>query len=115
MSMKRTAKTLLEQMQSSEIVDEFYQRQVEDEEISLLIGDASTLNRLSNAQRKYIIDLFSGTYDSEYVNNRLRISMVHKHIGVEPKLYLKLWSVGDRPQSVYRWRGPDLKSRSKYV
>jgi len=70
------------------IVDEFYEKQTDIEEISLLIGDADTLMRLRNAQRKYVIDLFSGDYDGEYVNNRLRIGMVHKRIGVEPKLYL---------------------------
>ena len=32
--------------------------------------------------------MFSGLYDLEYVNNRLRIGLVHKRIGVEPKLYL---------------------------
>lgn len=70
------------------LVDEFYEKQTQVDEISLLIGDADTLNRLRNAQRKYIIDLFSGIYDSVYVNNRLRIGMVHKRIGVDPKLYL---------------------------
>lgn len=71
-----------------DIVEEFYQKQVQIDEIVLLIGDADTLVRLGNALRKYIIDLFSGHYDGEYVNNRLRIGMVHKRIGVEPKLYL---------------------------
>jgi len=70
------------------IVDDFYEKQTEIDEISLLIGDADTLRRLRSAQRKYVMDLFSGNYDSEYVNNRLRIGMVHKRIGVEPKLYL---------------------------
>jgi diguanylate cyclase (GGDEF)-like protein len=70
------------------LVAEFYQSQTSVAEIALLIGDADTLNRLSNAQRKYILDLFSGLYDLEYVNHRLRIGLVHKRIGVEPKLYL---------------------------
>lgn len=70
------------------IVDEFYRRQTEIDEISLLIGDADTLARLRTAQRKYVLDLFSGQYGTRYVNNRLRIGMVHKRIGVEPKLYL---------------------------
>jgi hypothetical protein len=70
------------------IVEEFYQVQTSDEEISLLIGDADTLRRLHVAQRQYVIDLFSGRTDIEYVNNRLRIGLVHKRIGVEPKLYL---------------------------
>lgn len=70
------------------LVDNFYQMQTSVAEIALLIGDADTLDRLKNAQRKYVLDLFSGLYDLEYVNNRLRIGLVHKRIGVEPKLYL---------------------------
>ncbi|GLQ29898.1 diguanylate cyclase [Litoribrevibacter albus] len=70
------------------IVQKFYELQTENPEIALLIGDADTLQRLAHAQRKYVVDLFSGLYDLEYVNNRLRIGLVHKRIGVEPKLYL---------------------------
>jgi len=70
------------------LVDEFYRVQVAIPEIALLIGDLDTFNRLQAAQRKYVIDLFAGMYDLEYVNNRLRIGLVHKRIGVEPKLYL---------------------------
>lgn len=70
------------------IVEAFYIQQTQIDEISLLIGDADTLMRLKNALRKYVVDLFSGYYDTQYVNNRLRIGLVHKRIGVEPKLYL---------------------------
>lgn len=70
------------------LVAEFYRMQTSVSEIALLIGDADTLARLRTAQRRYILDLFSGIYDLEYVNNRLRIGLVHKRIGVEPKLYL---------------------------
>lgn len=70
------------------LVAKFYQMQTSIAEIALVIGDADTLGRLRNAQRKYVLDLFSGLYDLEYVNNRLRIGLVHKRIGVEPKLYL---------------------------
>lgn len=119
--MKRTDRTLLEQMKISDaeirrrmdllelsshdienlknhkqlitetvdsIVEEFYDKQTEIDEIALVIGDADTLQRLRRAQKKYILDLFSGHYDAEYVNNRLRIGMVHKRLGVEPTLYL---------------------------
>ncbi len=71
-----------------EIIDCFYRHQTSIPEIALLIGDADTLDRLRAAQRRYILDLFSGLYDLEYVNNRCRIGLVHKRIGVEPKLYL---------------------------
>ncbi|MGE8541745.1 MAG: GGDEF domain-containing protein [Acinetobacter sp.] len=70
------------------MVEDFYDNQTSIPEISTLIGDLDTLKRLQRAQHQYLLDLFSGSYDSNYVNNRLRIGMVHKRIGVEPKLYL---------------------------
>lgn len=70
------------------LVERFYKMQTSIDEIALVIGDADTLHRLKVAQTRYIHDLFSGYYDLEYVNNRLRIGLVHKRIGVEPKLYL---------------------------
>lgn len=66
----------------------FYEKQTSFEEIALIIGDADTLKRLIAAFKHYIYSLFSGTYDLDYVNNRLRIGLVHKRIGVEPKYYI---------------------------
>lgn len=70
------------------IVGDFYAKQTAIQEIALLIGDADTLARLHSAQRGYVLSLFDGYYDLDYVNDRLRIGIVHKRIGVEPKLYL---------------------------
>lgn len=83
-----TDQKLLIEENIDQIVSEFYETQTRVDEISLLIGDADTLTRLQYAQRKYVLDLFSGEYDDVYVNNRLRIGLVHKRIGVDPKLYL---------------------------
>ena len=69
-------------------IDEFYARQVDDPEIALIIGDAETLSRLKGAMRSYIVDLFSGVYDNDYVNSRLRVGKVHWRIGVTPKFFL---------------------------
>lgn len=70
------------------IVTTFYDNQRNEPEIALLIGDAETFRRLSNAMRRYILDMFDGQYDEEYVNRRLRIGKVHQRIGVSSKLYL---------------------------
>lgn len=70
------------------IVKNFYDRQVAVSEIALVIGDAETLRRLKSAMRSYILELFDGYYDAEYVNKRLRIGKVHMRIGVSPKLYI---------------------------
>ena len=71
-----------------EIVDEFYGRQKANTEFALLIGDSETFRRLHASMHRYVLELFEGFYDAEYVNKRLRIGKVHKRIGVSPKLYL---------------------------
>ncbi len=71
-----------------DIVGKFYARLTSEPEIMLLIGDSETLHRLNASMRHYVRDLFAGYYDGEYVNARLKIGMVHKRIGVSPKLYL---------------------------
>jgi len=74
------------------IVEKFYDEQIRVPEIALLIGDVDTLRALTNAMRSYILELFEGHYDRDYVNRRLRIGKVHKRIGVEPKFYLSaIW------------------------
>ncbi|MEO0492901.1 MAG: GGDEF domain-containing protein [Actinomycetota bacterium] len=70
------------------LVDEFYERQLEVDEIAVVVGDADTLLRLSQAMRTYVLDIFDAEFSAEYVNSRLRIGMVHKRIGVSPKLFL---------------------------
>lgn len=70
------------------IMEELYQQQTQIEEISQLIGDSETLQRLRLSQRQYVLDLFIGPYDADYVNRRLRIGLIHKRVGVEPRLYL---------------------------
>jgi len=70
------------------IVEAFYDKQLQTREIALVIGDAETLDRLRTAMRRYILELFDGYYDSEYVNKRLRIGKIHQRIGVSPKLYV---------------------------
>jgi len=71
-----------------EITETFYNKQLENIEVALTIGDADTLERLKLSMRRYITELFDGYYDSEYINKRLRVGKVHKQIGVTPKLYV---------------------------
>lgn len=72
----------------SEIIKNFYDFMTRFSEVSSIIGDAETMRRLSSAMNMYVLDLFDGHYDEEYVNKRLRIGLVHKRIGVPPELYL---------------------------
>ena len=90
-----------------QVVGEFYAEQVQNSEIAMIIGDAETLRRLQGMMRRYVTELFQGQFDTDYVNNRLRIGKIHHRLGVTPKLYLSaikllhdiLKNVIDRVQS----------------
>ncbi|MCB1537399.1 MAG: GGDEF domain-containing protein [Rhodospirillales bacterium] len=73
---------------AEELVEEYYTSLTANPEVKLVIGDSETLERLKQAMRRYVVELFSGFYDLEYVNKRLRIGRVHKRIGVAARLYL---------------------------
>lgn len=64
-----------------QVVQEFYQHQVSIPEIALIIGDKDTLKRLHYSMSQYITELFSGSYDMNYVAKRLQIGRIHQRIG----------------------------------
>ncbi len=70
------------------LISEFYEKQAAIDDIALVIGDADTLRCFQLAQKRYVLDMFQGVYDIEYVNSRLRIGLILKRIGIDPKLYL---------------------------
>lgn len=70
------------------VVDRFYKCLLVFDEMDRLIGDAGSLARLRNYQQQYILTLFDGQYDEEYVHSRLRIGLVHRRIGLDPTYYL---------------------------
>lgn len=79
---------------SERIAQQFYRHITQSSEISLLIGDKETLERIHYSMKVYLISLFHGFFDSDYVNSRLRMGRTHKRIGVPPKLYISaLWQL----------------------
>ncbi len=53
-----------------------------------LLGDQTTVHRLKQRQLEYYQRLWQGPYDHDYVDNRLRIGLIHHINGVELKWYL---------------------------
>ena len=70
------------------LIDSFYEGQAGVPEIAALLGDANTFERLHAELRKYVLDLFSGTYDLAYAKHRIHVGLIHTRGRVEPKLYL---------------------------
>lgn len=72
----------------SGIVNNFYDFMTSFSEVSSIIGDLETMRRLQSSMNRYVLDLFDGHYDKDYVSKRLRIGLVHQRIGVSTELYL---------------------------
>ncbi len=50
------------------------------------IGDVR--RGLEETQKNYFLDIFSGTYDANYVDKRLAVGTIHHKLGVGPKMYI---------------------------
>ena len=70
------------------IVKNFYDFMTRHSEVSSIIGDAETMRRMNSSMYRYVLELFDGHYDKDYVSKRLRIGLVHQRIGVSTDLYL---------------------------
>jgi diguanylate cyclase (GGDEF)-like protein/PAS domain S-box-containing protein len=53
-----------------------------------MLDDTGVAIRLHRAHRAYFDTLTSGTIDSSYVHDRVRIGLVHQRIGLEPVWYI---------------------------
>jgi len=70
------------------IIKNFYDFLTPYPEVAATIGDAETMRRLTSSMNRYVLELFDGHYDLDYVSKRLRIGLVHQRIGVSTDLYL---------------------------
>lgn len=52
------------------------------------IGDSGTLLLLHSRVMHYVLSIFDGIYDNDYVLSRLRVGLIHHRIGIEPKHYV---------------------------
>jgi rsbT co-antagonist protein RsbR len=71
-----------------EITDGLYELIMRHPDSRTFFPDQTTLNRVKRLQNTYFLRLFSGTYDMDYVRDRLRVGAAHERIGMPPKLYL---------------------------
>jgi rsbT co-antagonist protein RsbR len=71
-----------------DIIEGLYELIMGQPESREFFPDQATLNRVKKLQNAYFLKLFSGTYDLDYVRDRLLVGMSHERIGMPPKLYL---------------------------
>ena len=73
---------------SADLSGDFYDHLLAQPELQALIADPATLERLKRSLRRYFQSLTAGAYGDAYVEERLRVGLVHHHVGLAPKWYI---------------------------
>ncbi len=73
-------------------VEDFYVHLLRFRETRALIPDGATLKRLKRKQTAYFNEFTAGDYGWDYAVNRLRVGIVHQHLGLRPKYYIGAYS-----------------------
>ncbi|MEO2006116.1 MAG: protoglobin domain-containing protein, partial [Candidatus Poribacteria bacterium] len=76
------------QQHSDDIVRAFYEHLIAFETTRNLLHDEATMNRLVEAQKRHVVELFGGVYDERYAERRLLVGKTHDRVGLEPSWYL---------------------------
>ncbi|MGG1551020.1 protoglobin domain-containing protein [Paenibacillus ferrarius] len=71
-----------------EIVGSFYATVLEVDKLKQLITEHSTVERLKGTLKRHLIEMFDGQIDSQFVEKRMRVAMIHSAIGLDSKWYL---------------------------
>jgi PAS domain S-box-containing protein len=77
----------------SEITDAFYEHLLDFPQTAALLQDHTTVERLKQFQRDYLLSLTAGNYDAAYCADRARLGQTHERIGLRPQWFLLAYSV----------------------
>jgi len=78
---------------ADDVVDALYDRFLAFPHTRDFLSDPAVLKRVKGLQRSYFIELTSGDYGQDYLENRERIGVIHQRIGLGPRWYLGAYAV----------------------
>ncbi len=88
----RALRPLLER-HIGEIEEAFYAHLLSFPEPRQLLSDRTTVERLKQLQRAYLLRITEGTFDEAYFEERQRIGQAHERVGLSPRWYLMSYSL----------------------
>ncbi|WP_078428459.1 protoglobin domain-containing protein [Alkalihalobacterium alkalinitrilicum] len=72
----------------SVLTDKFYTTIGQSSDLTAIINNHSTIDRLKGTLQTHLIEMFSGKIDEEFIEKRIRIAKAHVRIGLEQKWYI---------------------------
>ena len=76
-----------------QVVDRLYEQIGQIEELRTMIEEHSTIERLKETQRWYFLSLADGVIDEPFIERRIKIGLVHSHIGLNTDFYLGTYMI----------------------
>ena len=75
-----------------ELMERFYEHLLSFPDTTHLLKDKQSIEQLKQKQADYFKTLLSGTYDWDYILDRLHVGLIHHKIGLEPRWYFGAYS-----------------------
>ncbi|MBI4493269.1 MAG: STAS domain-containing protein [Chloroflexi bacterium] len=82
----------LAQQYADSVIEAFYRHLLSFEEGRAFFPDPALLERVKRKQKAYFVRLTQGNYGPQYVEDRLRIGLLHERINLPTKLYLGMYN-----------------------
>jgi signal transduction histidine kinase len=78
------------------IVEAFYRHLLDFESTRRFLTDETTVRRLKDVQKAYLLEAFQGVYDEAYCRRKVHIGRVHYRVGLDPEWYLGAYHLYQR-------------------
>lgn len=75
-----------------DVIEDLYQWFFKFQEVKAYFPDKKTVRHVKKLQREHFLTLTGGAYGIDYVNQRLKVGITHKRIGLPPNLYMGAYS-----------------------
>ena len=75
-----------------EIMEKFYDNIEQNPDLRAIINKHSSTDKLKKTLRRHITEMFSGVLNTEFIEKRKKIAIVHLHIGLTQKWYIASFS-----------------------
>lgn len=99
-----------------DLVERWFVRQLNDPSTNELIEYAQTRGHLGPGLMRHLKTMMSGRYGDSYFESRLRVGLIHEHVGVEPSWYMGAWrTVADLIRQILNEEGVAYADRLKML
>lgn len=94
------------------LVERWFVRQQNDPSTRELVLYAQSRGHLGPGLKKHLKTMMSGRYGVAYFETRLRVGLIHEHVGVEPSWYMGAWrTVADLMRQILDEEGVPYEER----